>query len=48
MLRKKNKTIAGNATRLGCGSDITPAAVGKPEFSFDSTYSIQDEMRSAK
>ncbi len=46
MLRKKNKTVAENAARLGCISDIRPAAVENPKSSLNQTYQIPDEMRS--
>jgi hypothetical protein len=48
MLRKKNKTIAGIATRLRYGSDICLDAVENPKHRFDQTYPIQYEMRSAR
>jgi hypothetical protein len=60
MLRKKNRTIAVNAPRSGCGSDIQspavgntaranlPAAVENHTCRFDQTYPIPVEMRSTR
>ena len=59
MLRKKNKTIAGDAARSGRGPGIRPAALGNevptirssalenPMSGLNQTYQIPDETRSA-